>query len=35
VEEWEGGKREGAVATEGEALFIEPRQAASMRRVVA
>lgn len=28
----EGGK--SVVLTEGEALFIEPRQAASMRRVV-
>jgi acyl-coenzyme A thioesterase PaaI-like protein len=34
VEEWEAGRREGVVLTEGEALFIEPRQAASMRRVV-
>jgi acyl-coenzyme A thioesterase PaaI-like protein len=31
--EWEG-KKEGLVLTEAEALFIEPRQAASMRRVV-
>jgi len=33
-EEWAAGKRDGTVLTEGEALFIEPRQAASMRRVV-
>jgi len=33
-EEWAQGKREGVVLTVGEALFIEPRQAASMRRVV-
>jgi len=33
-EEWGEGKRDGSVLTVGEALFIEPRQAASMRRVV-
>lgn len=33
-EEHAQGKMEGVVLTEGEALFIEPRQAASMRRVV-
>ncbi|KAF2833268.1 Thioesterase/thiol ester dehydrase-isomerase [Ophiobolus disseminans] len=33
-EEHKAGKREGVVLTTGEALFIEPRQAASMRRVV-
>jgi acyl-coenzyme A thioesterase PaaI-like protein len=35
AEHWEGeGKKDGIVLTEAEALFIEPRQAASMRRVV-
>jgi acyl-coenzyme A thioesterase PaaI-like protein len=33
-QEWDGEKKEGTVLTEAEALFIEPRQAASMRRVV-
>lgn len=33
-EEWAAGKREGTVLTEGEALFIEPRQAAAMKRIV-
>jgi acyl-coenzyme A thioesterase PaaI-like protein len=30
----EGEEGEGIILTEGEALFIEPRQAATMKRVV-
>jgi acyl-coenzyme A thioesterase PaaI-like protein len=34
AQEWEEGKKDGLVLTVGEALFIEPRQAAQMKRVV-
>jgi acyl-coenzyme A thioesterase PaaI-like protein len=34
TEEWDQGKKNGIVLTEAEALFIEPRQAAQMKRVV-
>ncbi|EOA82064.1 uncharacterized protein SETTUDRAFT_141992 [Exserohilum turcica Et28A] len=33
-EDWQEGKKDGIVLTQAEALFIEPRQAAQMKRVV-